>query len=113
MKALFTSSRDLLILVSHPNSFIDAPGGLFAVNVNVLAKVTVIHPKSKRETVVKKYYVVDYAGGWSTNNQIISMALKEIELEVSHSLFNIIVLWNQELHKLELRRKSHFPGGFY
>ena len=48
----------------------------------MLLKITCLEPKSRKETLLRKYYVVDYAGGWSTNNQIIQMALKEIELEV-------------------------------
>ena len=55
---------------------------MFSVKANVLAKILVIEPKSRKETFIKKYYVVDYGGDWSTSNQIIQMALKETELEV-------------------------------
>lgn len=70
---------------------------MFWVNAKVLAKILVIEPKSRKETFIKKYYVVDYAGDWSTSNQIIQMALKETELEVRISI-NRIVLRNWKLH---------------
>ena len=67
------------------------------MNAKVLAKILVIEPKSRKETFIKKYYVVDYAGDWSTSNQIIQMALKETELEVN-LINNRIVFWNWKLY---------------
>ena len=58
-----------------------------AVSGKVLAKITQLEAKSAHEVMLEKYYVVDYAGGWSTSNQIIQMGLKEMYLEVS--LFNL------------------------